>query len=78
MSYGKKQSDTLAEFKRHNGFQKIEVPRYYVPLTAVGRIALQLNLHHGITDWVPEPVAAQFRRMRSFWYGKRFPGLEGA
>src|SRR5882724_3745967 len=47
MSYGKKQADGLADFKRHNGFQKIEVPRYYVPLTLAGRLALRLNLHHG-------------------------------
>jgi hypothetical protein len=78
MSYGKKQTDSLAEFKRHNGFQKVEVPRYYVPLTAPGRIALRLGLHHGIADWVPEPVAARYRRVRSFWYAKRFPGLQDA
>jgi hypothetical protein len=77
-SYGKKQEDSLAEFKRHNGFQKIDVPRYYVPLTAVGRMALRLGLHHNIVDWIPEPMAVAFRRVRSRWYAKRFPGLENA
>lgn len=75
-SYGKKQQDSLADFKRHNGFRKVDIPRYYVPLTAVGRAALRLGLHHGIVDWIPEPAAAAYRRIRSHWYTGRFPGPE--
>lgn len=75
-SYRKKQHDSLADFKRYNGFQKIGVPRYYVPLTTTGRIALRMGLHHAIADRIPEPVAASYRRVRAFWYSKRFPGLE--
>lgn len=78
MSYGKKQRDGLADFKRHNGFQKIELPRYYVPLTVAGRLALRLGLHHGMTDWIPEPVAATFRKIRKQWYGRRITGPESA
>jgi hypothetical protein len=78
MSYGKKQSDGLADFKRHNGFQKIELPRYYVPLTLAGRMALSLGLHHGVADLIPEPIAATYRRIRRHWYARRFPGLENA
>jgi len=77
-SYGKKQSDTLADFKRHNGFQKVELPRYYIPLTVTGRIALRLGLHRKTNEWVPEPMAASYRRIRSFWYEKKFPRLEKA
>ena len=77
-SYGKKQTDSLAEFKRHNGFQKVDVPRYYVPLTTTGQIALRLGLHHKSNDWIPEPVAGAYRRVRSLWYTRRFPGLENA
>ena len=43
-SYGNKQRDTLADFKRHNRFEKVELPRYYVPLTLAGRMALHLGL----------------------------------
>lgn len=78
MSYGKKQADSLADFKRHNGFEKIDVPRYYVPLTTVGRIALRMGLHRSMSDWVPEPVAATYRRMRRLWYSRRLPRLENA
>ena len=70
-SYGRKQIDSLAEFKKHNGFEKIEVPRYYVPLTIVGRVALRLGLHHKAIDWVPESVTTAFRKARSAWYGRR-------
>lgn len=75
-SYGKKQQDSLADFKRHNGFQKVELPRYYVPLTAAGRVALRFGLHHKAADWVPEALAARYRRIRSSWYARRFQGIE--
>ena len=78
MSYGTKQRDSLADFKRHNGFQKIELPRYYVPLTVAGRMAFRLGLHHSMADWIPEPVVAAYRRIRKQWYARRFSGLENA
>ncbi len=77
-SYRKKQQDSLADFKRHNGFQKVNVPRYYVPLTLRGQIAFQLGLHHEIADSIPEPLAATFRKIRRFWYARKFPGFENA
>jgi hypothetical protein len=76
MSYGKKQADGLADFKRHNGFQKIDVPRYYVPLTAAGKLALRFNLHHGWSELVPEPVAATYRKIRKQWYDKKVAGVK--
>ena len=77
-SYGKKQSDSLADFKRNNGFKRFEPPRYYVPLTIAGKIALRLGLHHSASDWIPEGMAASYRRVRSFWYARRFPGFNNA
>lgn len=77
-SYGRKQEDSLAEFKRHNGFQKVDVPRYFVPLTFAGRAALRLGLHRQAYDWIPEPLTNTYRKVRRIWYAKRFPGLESA
>ena len=77
-SYGQKQRDSLADFKIHNGFQRIELPRYYVPLTVAGRLALQLGLQHGTTAWIPEPLAVTYRRIRRLWYARRSSGLESA
>ena len=76
MTYGKKQIDGLADFKRHNGFQKIDVPRYFVPLTLLGRAGLRFGLHRGLNDWIPEPIAATYRRIRKQWYAARSPRPE--
>jgi hypothetical protein len=75
-SYGKKQGDGLADFKRHNGFRKVDVPRYYVPLTVGGRMALRLGLQHGITDRIPESVTSRYRKIRSFWLTRKVSNLE--
>jgi hypothetical protein len=70
-SYGNKQNDSLSDFKRSNGFKQIDLPRYYVPFTATGRIALRLRLHHGWIDWLPEPLIAKARELRNSWYKLR-------
>lgn len=72
-NYGKKIGDSLAHFKEVNGFRRVNVPRYYVPLTTFGDIALRLRLHHRLTDRIPEPVAEKFRDLRRTWYSLRFP-----
>jgi hypothetical protein len=72
-NYGSKAGDSLAHFKEVNGFKRVDVPRYYVPLTPIGRIALRLGLHHRLTDRIPEPVAEKFRDLRKNWYSFRFP-----
>jgi hypothetical protein len=69
-AYGKKQRDSLSDFKESNGFRRIDLPRYYVPLTPVGHLALLLGLHHSIVDHVPESVLARFRKFRSDWYNR--------
>ena len=35
--------DSLAEFKRRCGFERVRVPRYYIPLTWKGALALRLG-----------------------------------
>jgi len=77
-SFGTKQHDSLAEFKRRSGFQRVDIPRYYIPLTLAGRMALGIGLHHNVLEWVPKPVVATYRKIRSAWYDRRFPGVEGA
>jgi hypothetical protein len=47
-------ASSLTEFKRRNGFEKVLLPRYYIPLTIKGRIALRLGLHHGLSGMIPE------------------------
>src|SRR5262249_27951326 len=54
--YGRHQRSLLTEFKRRNGFEEIRVPRYFVPLTYRGRLAIRLGVHRGLRDRLPEPV----------------------
>lgn len=77
-SYGKKQRSSLSDFKERNGLERVDVPRFYVPLTPLGRAALRLGLHRERAHWIPEPVAAAYRKVRSRWYMKMFPGVENA
>jgi hypothetical protein len=75
-AYGKKQRSTLSDFKERNGFQQINVPRYYVPLTRTGAIAIHLGLHKKITDHIPEPLLAKLRDLRSTWYKRKQTPVE--
>jgi len=70
-SYGKKQGDSLSDFKRNNGFQQVDLPRYYVPLTRTGSLAFRFGLHHKFADHVPEPVIAKARELRNAWYSRK-------
>ena len=78
MSYGKKQEDSLADFKRANGFEKIEIPRYYMPLTVAGHLALRWGLHRNVNEWIPESIAARYRKIRKQWYDRRLQTPESA
>jgi hypothetical protein len=69
-SYGKKQRDSLSDFKEANGFRRIDLPRYYVPLTVTGRLALRLGLHHGLAERIPESVQARLRTLRTMWHNR--------
>jgi len=70
--YGKKQQDSLRDFKERNAFQRMDVPRYYVPLTQLGAAAVRLGLQHRLTDYIPESVASRLREYREAWYNRRF------
>ena len=77
-SYGNKQQDSLAEFKINNGFQRVDVPRYFVPLTMKGRMALRLGMHHEINSCIPEALAGKYRKIRSWWYSRNVTELGNA
>jgi hypothetical protein len=75
---GKKEQDSLSEFKRHNGFQCVDLPRYNVPLTLAGRMALSLGLHRRFVDHLPETMLARLREIRNLWYTRRVRAAAGA
>jgi len=62
---------SLTEFKRRNGFEKVLIPRYYVPLTLKGKVGLTLGLHRRLVERIPTPIVSQLLKLRSHWYERR-------
>jgi hypothetical protein len=60
--------DSLGEFKRRCGFDRIRVPRYYVPLSAKGRLGLKMGAHRGVTAMLPDGLRTRLKKLRSSWY----------
>lgn len=60
----------LTEFKRRNGFEQFLLPRYYIPLTLKGRIALKLKLHLGLRRFLPRKLETVLLDLRAKAYEK--------
>jgi len=60
--------DGLGDFKRSNGFERFDLPRYFVPLTRKGKLALTLGLHGGWKDAVPKQLKKPLKKFRRRWY----------
>ena len=52
-TFGNKTASQLSDFKRRNGFLKMNFPRYFVPLTSKGHIVVKLGLHRGLLGVLP-------------------------
>jgi hypothetical protein len=63
-------NSTLTEFKRRNGFEKVLLPKYFIPLTMKGHLALQLGLHLGLAHRIPKPLLTRLLQLRSKWYAR--------
>ncbi len=68
--YGNKHRSSLVEFKRRNGFQQVNFPRYYIPLTLRGELFVRLRLYRGVSGLLPEPILYLALSCRD-WYHKR-------
>jgi hypothetical protein len=67
LNYGVWGRRGLNEFKVANGFECVTIPRYFVPLTARGRVALKLQLHRGFKERLPEPWIVRAADARANW-----------
>jgi hypothetical protein len=76
--YGKREHDGLRDFKERNGFERVDTPQYYVPLTLMGHAAFRLELHHSISNRIPEPFAGGLRDLRAAWYARRYRSVAEA
>jgi hypothetical protein len=70
MDYGKVGSQALADFKTHNGFRKILLRRYFVPMSPKGYLVMRAGLHHGPLSLVPRWLIQGLLRLRSEWYAR--------
>lgn len=68
--YGNKRRSSLVEFKRRNGFQQVNFPRYYIPLTLRGKLFVWLRLYRGFSGLLPEPVLQPLLSLRAWYYKK--------
>jgi hypothetical protein len=82
-TYGNKTKSSLTEYKKRNGFEKMEFPRYFVPLTLKGEIAIRLRFHRGMLGILPGGVINVLLAVRTWlvqkanWCMRRSPALEG-
>lgn len=63
--------DSLSEFKRRCGFDKVRVPRYFVPLTWKGTLALRSGAHRGWRNMVPPGIKTPLKQLRRAWYERQ-------
>lgn len=68
-NYGNKRHSPLREFKIRNGFEEVPTPRFYVPLTTWGTLAMKLKLHRGLIGILPHWVITLGVDARAKWYG---------
>ena len=69
--YGNKKDSSLVEFKRRNGFEQVNFPRYYIPLTLKGKIYVGLRLYRGAVGLIPGPVLNLLLKLRDKFYSRR-------
>jgi len=62
--YGQWVEGGLGQFKKHIGCQLIEVPKYYIPLTAKGNLVIKLNLHLGFRNLLPRKISNLLKSLR--------------
>lgn len=66
--YGQWHERSLGDFARNNGFEKIDLPKYYVPLTLKGKIALNLGIHQGLVAVIPKRLKSFLVELRRIWF----------
>jgi hypothetical protein len=75
LQYGNWSRGGLGAFKTKHGFERLDVPRYFAPLTLRGKLMLKLNLHRQFQDYLPETWMIRLIALRSGWNSMRYGGL---
>jgi len=65
LHYGSWADGGIGDFRTKHGFMRVEVPRYFVPLTLRGRLMLKLKLHHPVRERLPKSWIAPLQGLRT-------------
>ena len=68
LAYGDWNDTGLGQFKRHNGFSRMDLPRYYIPLNWMGALALRMGLHRRASDMIPAQIVPLLKALRTRWH----------
>ena len=68
IAYGDWNDTNLSGYKRHNGFSRMDLPKYFIPLTWIGSVALRLKLHRPINQLLPAKTLPYLRELRRKWH----------
>jgi len=70
--YGVWSSRGLGEFKVNHGFERFDMPRYFVPLSSQGSLMTRLKLYRKPTDYLPEQWVNTIATWRGRYYSYRY------
>lgn len=63
---------SMADWLRRHGFERLQVPRYYIPITIKGAFILKARLHRSIKEMIPEKIIIELMNLRTNWYKRKF------
>ena len=72
LQYGIWSRRGVGDFKEHHGFQSYRVPRYYMPLSVTGKLAIASGLHQPLIARIPEDWLDRMAGLRDNWNSFRF------
>jgi hypothetical protein len=79
--YGSWTDGGVGAFRSKHGFEPMEVQRYFVPLTAKGKLMLKLNFHRPLRERLPGSCVQPLLKLRAQWnsmrLGNRQPLAQG-
>lgn len=67
LQYGVWSRRGIGEFKQRHDFQPYRVPRYYVPVSTIGSLALSLGLHRPLIARAPDEWLDRAANIRARW-----------
>jgi hypothetical protein len=65
LHYGMWSRRTMGEFKKKHGFERFEVPRYFIPLNVKGRALLGTGFHRPLKERLPEDYVDKLVAVRT-------------